>query len=57
MTMHNTIHMECLFIAFLNHKDKDLASDPSAHLFGRAIVIRDRQKTTILDHFRPFWPF
>ena len=31
---------------------RDLASNPSAYLFGRAIVIRDCQKN---DHLGPFY--
>ena len=37
--------------------DRDLASDPSACLFGRAIVIWDGQKNEHLDHLGHFGYF
>ena len=34
---------------------RDLASDPSAHLLGKAVVIWGRQKNYRFGHLRSFW--
>ena len=51
----------CFFPVFAFHvyirmSHRDLASDPSARPFERAIVIWAVKKMTILDYFVQFWP-